>query len=332
MKIAITGANGFVGAALCRYFYKAGHEIIALGNSSPNQNLLKVASYVKVDISKVMPEIQADVCIHTAALPSDTDTYKSLIISNVEGTLNVIEAARNCSHLIHISSSSVYQFKDEPVSEDEANIGLKLSDYGETKLLAEDIMDLDIPGNQSRLILRPRAIYGVGDRMLLPRILRLIRGDYFLCPLKRNIRTSLTHIDNVAYAIDLFLAHKSSPPFQIFNVTDDKPYLLREQILELANTIAKHKLKVIPIPTSFLDIIFYLNSKTELIKDISKPVLNSLNRNTILDISRIKKELNYAPIKSFNDSYSEIANWIDSFGGSKNYLKQLSDAPWRVPL
>lgn len=333
MKIAIIGANGFVGAALCRYFFKKGHEIIALGNQDrPSPNLLKIASYTKIDISKVIPEIEADVCIHTAALPSDTDTYKSLIISNVEGTLNVVEAAKNCSHLIHISSSSVYQFNNRPVSEDEATINAKLSDYGETKLLAEDIMDLNIPPDQKRLILRPRVIYGIGDRILLPRILRLVRGKFFLCPLRKQIKTSLTHIDNVAYAIDLFIAKKNSAPLQIYNIADAEPYSLREILLQLASAVEKRKLILLPIPATVLDIFLILNSKTGIIKNISQPVLRSTNTNTVLDISRITKELNYIPIKSFYNSYTEIAKWIDSFGGRKNYLKQLPYAPWKVPF
>lgn len=333
MKIAITGANGFVGAELCRYFFKKGYEIIAFGNQDiPNPNLLKIASYTKIDISKVIPEIEADVCIHTAALPSDTDTYKSLIISNVEGTLNVVEAAKNCSHLIHISSSSVYQFNKRPVSEDEASINAKLSDYGETKLLAEDIMDLNFPPDQKRLILRPRAIYGIGDRFLIPKILRLVRGNFFLCSIRKQIQTSLTHIDNIAYAIDLFIAKKNSAPLQIYNIADAEPYSLREIVLQLASAIEKRKLTLLPVPAPILDMFLVLNSKAGIIKNKNQPVLRSLNTNTVLDISRITKELNYIPIKSFHNSYSEIAEWIDSLGGSKNYLQQLPYAPWEVPF
>ena len=52
MKIGITGANGFVGAALCRYFYKKGHEIIAIGSrENPSQHLLKIAKYIQADIT-----------------------------------------------------------------------------------------------------------------------------------------------------------------------------------------------------------------------------------------------------------------------------------------
>ena len=60
------------------------------------------------------------------------------------------------------------------------------------------------------------------------------------------------------------------------------------------------------------------------------PVLNSLTRNAVLDISKIKQELKYQPSKNFYNSYTEIAEWIDSFGGSDSYLKQLAEAPWIV--
>jgi nucleoside-diphosphate-sugar epimerase len=331
MKIAITGANGFVGAALCRYFYKKGHEILAIGGrENPNQNLLKIARYIHADITGVIDLIDADVCIHAAALSSDTDTYKTLILSNVEGTLNVVEAARNCRFFIHISSSSVYQFKNHPVSEDEASIQSELSDYGETKLLAEDIVDLDIPPNQKRLILRPRAIYGIGDRILLPRLLSMVKGRFLLCPFKKNTQSSLTHVDNIGYAIELYLAKKDQAQLQIFNITDEKPYFLRDLALECSTAVEKRKLVPLSVPASMLRIFLYLSSKMDLSNNISKPVIRSMANNSVLDISRIKRELKYSPPKNFQNSCAEIAGWVDSFGNSSSYLKKLSEAPWSI--
>jgi nucleoside-diphosphate-sugar epimerase len=331
MKIAITGANGFVGAALCRYFYKGGHEIIALGkNEKPSPNLLKIASYLQVDITQVLPEIKADVCIHTAALSSDTDTYKDLILSNVEGTLNVVEASRLCNFFIHISSSSVYQFKNEPATEDDASIQAHLSDYGETKLLAEDIVEMEIPDHQKRLILRPKAIYGIGDRTLLPRLLSLVKGKYLLCPFKKQTQSSLTHVDNIGYAIELFLKQRNQPSLQIFNITDEKPYYLKELALDCSARVEKREFVPLSLPRPLLDLFMFFNSKGTATHNMSKPVLNSLGKNGVLDISRIKHDLNYNPSKNFQNSCKEIVAWIDTFGSSKNYLKNLSNAPWSV--
>lgn len=331
MKIAITGANGFVGASLCRYFYQKGHEILAIGGQEhPSQNLLKVARYISADITNAIDLIDADVCIHAAALASDTDTYKNLILSNVEGTLNVVEAAKNCSLFVHISSSSVYQFNTQPVKEDEASIQSDLSDYGETKLLAEDIVELEIPVQQKRLILRPRAIYGVGDRVLLPRLLSLVKGKFLLCPFKRNTQGSLTHVDNVGYAIELFIEQKNQPKLQIFNITDETPYILRDLALECISAVEKRKLIPVSLPDSLMKIFILLNHRSGVSDIVSKTVLKSIGSNSILDISRIKQELKYRPSKNFHNSCVDIAGWVDSFGSSTAYLKRLSEAPWSV--
>ena len=331
MKIGITGANGFVGAALCRYFYKKGHEIIAIGSrENPSQHLLKIAKYIQADITGTIDKIDADVCIHTAAFSSDTDNYKSLILSNVEGTLNVVEAAKNCRLFVHISSSSVYQFKTHPVMENEASIQSDLSDYGETKLLAEDIVELEIPDHQKRLILRPRAIYGIGDRVLLPRLLSLVKGKFLLCPFKKNTQSSLTHVDNIGYAIELFIEQKDQPQLQIFNITDEKPYILRELALECTSAVEKRKLVPLSFPASLMKVILLLNSNSGVANTISEPILKSIRNNSVLDISRIKKELKYRPSKNFHNSCAEIVDWVDSFGSSADYLKRLSDAPWSI--
>lgn len=331
MRVAITGANGFVGAALCRYFHNSGYEVIALGkNDHPSPNLLKIAKYIQVDITKTMPEIDAEVCIHTAALSSDTDTYKDLILSNVEGTLNVVEAAKKCLFFIHISSSSVYQFKNDPVSEEQASIHNTLSDYGETRLLAEDIVELEIPENQKRLILRPKAIYGIGDRRLLPRLLSLVKGNYLLCPFKKTTQSSLTHVDNIGYAIELFLGQPNPAPLQVFNITDEKPYQLKELALECSSKVEKRNFKPLSLPKPLMDLYLFLNKKSLFANQMSKPLFNSLSKNAILDISKIKHDLKYKPSKNFHNSCDEITAWIDSFGSSKNYLKSLDNAPWSV--
>jgi len=331
MKIAITGANGFVGAALCRYFYKRGHQIQAIGKrEKPNQNLLQIATYIQADITGVIDVIDADVCIHAAALASDTDTYKNLILSNVEGTLNVVEAAKKCRFFVHISSSSVYHFKDHSVREEEATIQSDLSDYGETKLLAEDIVEIDIPAHQKRLILRPRAIYGLGDRILLPRLLSLIKGRFLLCPFKKNMQSSLTHVDNIGYAIELYLAQKDQAQLQVFNITDEKPYTLRDLSLKCSSAVENRKLIPLSLPSSLMKVLLFLNANPKQGSNTSKPVLRSIKNSSILDISRIKKELKYNPPRNFQNSFAEIAEWVHSFGSSTNYLKHLSDAPWSI--
>jgi 2-alkyl-3-oxoalkanoate reductase len=329
VRIAITGANGFVGASLCRYFHRAGHQVIALGRSEKSHpNLLKYASYLQSNILKPIPLLEADVCIHAASLKSDTASYQELFLSNVEGTLNVVEAARYCSHIIHISSSAVYEFGDSPAKEIDANIDSDLSDYGETKLLSEEIMQLDIPINQKRMVLRPRAIYGIGDRILLPRLFNLLKRKTIFCPVESTIKTSLTHVENIGYAIQLFLVDKESPNFQIFNVADEKVYSLQDEIIKLLTAVENRPLKVISIPRGAINILTRLNSKLNFIRQLNPVVIKSISKNALLDTFCIRKELSYNPVHNFQNSHMEIVQWINQMGGKTAYLKSLGIVPW----
>lgn len=160
----------------------------------------------------------------------------------------------------------------------------------------------------------------------------MIRGNFILCPVRKQIQSSLTHVDNLAYAIELYLAKTDSVSLQIFNISDDKPYFLRELMQQITSAIEKRQLTCLPFSRTILDIFLYINSKTHLFKNISQPVLDSFNINSILDITKIRKEQNYLPARNIQNSYKEIAEWVGTFGSSREYLKMLPEATWRGHL
>jgi len=298
----------------------------------PHPNLLKIEVYISWDNLKPLKEFDADVCIHIPEELPEPVSYKDLFLHEVEGTINVVDAAKNCRQLIFISSSSVYKFNGLPVKESEACIENQLSDHGETKLLAEEVIGYEIPIDQKRLILRPRAIYGVGDQMLLPRLFNLLKNKTIFCPVPRQVETSLTHIDNLAYAIDLFLMREDAPNLQVLNVADEEPYDLCNHIQLMLTAIEEQPLKIISIPFKALNVFERLNSKLNFIKRLNPILMGSVNKTSILDLHCIKKELQYKAPRNLNNSYAEIAEWIQSLGGKSAYLNQLNAAPWLVKL
>lgn len=333
MKIAVTGANEFVGASLCRYFHAAGHQIIAVDSfKTPHPALQKVADYIQADILKPLTPFDADICIHAAGYHNNPVDYEDLFLNHVEGTLNVVEAARHCSRIVHISSSSVYQFGKDPVKETDASISADLSDYGETKLLAEEVINFEIPLKQKRLILRPRAIYGVGDSTFLPRLFDLQNGPMIYCAVDKNVKTSLTHIENLAYAIDLFLHQEDAPPLQIYNVADEPVYSLCDSITDLLSAIEDQPLELVSLPDTVPNTIDMINSGLNFVKPINSAALKPIHHNSVLDLYCIRKHLQFKPRKNLQNSMSEIAGLIRSIGGKKLYIQQLSSLPWMPAL
>lgn len=329
MKIVVTGATGFVGATLVRQLTKAGHTVLATGRRrTPPPNLLEYAEYRPADITRPMPLFRADACIHAAALASDTATSDRLYAANIEGTRHVVRAARNCSHFVQISSSSVYRFGTKAAGEHEAIPDQLLSPYGLSKLLAEKVVLSERGSYGHTLVLRPRAIYGVGDRVLLPRLLKLLRKNTIVCPVERATRTSLTHVDNLAQATRLFLEQRPCPSLQIFNIADEPVYSLREVLIELLSALSDNVLTVRQVPAGWLKLLVNLYEYLPLKTSLTRFSLESLTQSALLDTSAIRGGLGFASRYTFSTTLPVLVDWIMRQGGVRAYLAQQEQAPW----
>ena len=161
MKIFVTGITGFVGGAVANHFSSLGCEITGIGRSKNlPPHISNKCNYLQSDICNPLPKIEADIVVHAAGLTSDTASFQELYKVNVEGTKNVLDAAKKVTHFIYISTSSVYNFHNLPMTELEAGVNYEeLSGYGKSKFLAEQHILNNYTDNK-KTILRPRAIYG----------------------------------------------------------------------------------------------------------------------------------------------------------------------------
>lgn len=148
MKILITGCHGFVG----KHMDKIPHVCYDLQSG---QDILD-----KYTLETVMANEHVDTVIHMAALAG---VHKSLlfpedyIATNIQGTINVIEACKrhNVKHLIFFSSSSVYGQGLPPLKEDDKLE--PISPYGITKLAGELLVK---SSGVPYTIIRPFSLYG----------------------------------------------------------------------------------------------------------------------------------------------------------------------------
>jgi len=311
MKIIITGATGSLGAYLTRWFSATGHEVIAVGRiEKPPAALKKYAAYLRADITVPFSLPQADVCIHTAALADDKAKDADLYKTNVWGTKNVANAAKKCNSFIQISSSSVYLNSNHLLTEEMAGEkpGEKLSDYGKSKLLAEDILKNTFRGN-SCFILRPRGIYGAGDKVLLPRLLKLVQNNKMISAGSMNVKLSMTHFSNFAMAVESCL-HSEKNGLHTYNVADDKIYVLHDVVQKLLTAIYACELPEKRIPLWILKGMAVLK-----MKGVTPLFLHTVSKSLALDISKIKQEMNYFPIMNFDAALKEMADWVKVVGG-----------------
>jgi nucleoside-diphosphate-sugar epimerase len=148
MKALVTGGGGFIGSNLVRALLEAGHDVRVLDNFSTGYR----ANLEGLDVEIVEGELRSyervhnavrgvDVVYHLGALGSVPRSVQDPLTSsavNVEGTLNVLLAARDegIRRVVFSSSTSVYgSTRELPTSEDSPPD--PISPYGVAKLAAE---------------------------------------------------------------------------------------------------------------------------------------------------------------------------------------------------
>jgi len=123
-KVLVTGGAGFIGSNLTEVLLKQGHLVRVLDNflTGKRENLIFDEAYSSLEIIEgdirdltvcQRATIDIEYVFHQAALPSVLRSVEDPLTSNsvnVEGTLNILLAARNAGvkRLIYASSSSVY--------------------------------------------------------------------------------------------------------------------------------------------------------------------------------------------------------------------------------
>jgi 2-alkyl-3-oxoalkanoate reductase len=172
-RILVTGASGFIGSAFLDRF-SARDDLVLHG---VGRRTLARANYTAVDLSRPFElPFRPDVVIHAAARSSPWGTPQDYRRHNIDATREVLDWCRRngLPRVVYVSSSSVFyrdadQFdltEDSPIGPDFIN------EYAATKYAGEALL-ADYAG--SSVIARPRAVFGPGDTVLFPRILRAAR-------------------------------------------------------------------------------------------------------------------------------------------------------------
>jgi len=223
VRLAVTGASGFCGAAVARLAAAAGGDVICLGRRPG-----PVGRHVPWDASREVPDLTgADAVVHLAAAVGDPGPGRAAEAAyravNVDGTARLLDAAAG-RPVVWVSSASVYRPGPYagPVREDHPTDGQR-SAYGRTKAAGEALALA-----AGAVVLRPRAVYGEGDPHLLPRLRRVVRGGRAWLP-GPDVPMSLTAVTNLAdaclSALGILSAGEGSRWLAgAYNIADAEPY------------------------------------------------------------------------------------------------------------
>lgn len=172
----VTGAAGFIGAALAKRLKGEGNKVVTIDNLSTGcrSNIPGGVVFIEGDCSdpsvyNQLPEIHFDAIFHIAGQSSGEISFDDPIYdirTNVEATLLLLKYAlkNGCKRFVYAGTMSVYGVKpDRPISEEETC--RPQSFYGVGKLASEHYMRIYQKYGIESTSLRLFNVYGPGQNL-----------------------------------------------------------------------------------------------------------------------------------------------------------------------
>lgn len=268
MKILVTGVAGAIGSHVAEHFAQGGHTVVGIDSLTPYYdraikeiNLADVRSRgVDVHIADLVldhlePLVRGvDVIFHFAAQPgiSASTSFEDFVRNNIIATHLLLEAARKVPGLksfVHISTSSIY---GAVADSDETAEPKPTSNYGVTKLAAEQLaLSYHRENGLPVTVLRLFSVYGPRERpeKLYHKLIKSILEDtdFTLHEGAEHHVRSYTNIKDVIQACDLVVKNLKAVNGEIFNIGTDKTATTGEGIKIIEQLIGK-KARLVTVP------------------------------------------------------------------------------------
>jgi nucleoside-diphosphate-sugar epimerase len=319
VKIFVTGASGFVGGAYVKAYARE-YQITAMSRSEKSDAAIKAlgATPMRSALGEVTPEQLKgnDALVHCAAHVEEWGPWADYWRVNVDGTKQLLGVAKaaGIKRFVHIGTEAAL-FHGQHMRNVDETYPLSLDSpfpYSRTKAFAEQAVRQanDAKSGFTTIVVRPRFVWGPGDQTILPAVKAMVeKGQFAWIDGGRN-QTSTTYIGNLVYAMNLALTKGQGG--EAYFVLDGPPVVFRDFMTRMMNAGG-----VTPgeraVPGWLVRTIAYVGETTWRAFNLKgKPPLtrftaNIMSRDCILNDSKARREMGYAPPTSIDDGLKALA-------------------------
>ncbi|MGM9428205.1 UDP-glucose 4-epimerase family protein [Hydrogenophaga sp. MI9] len=293
--IAVTGASGFVGSALCRHLQTLGHPVVPLLRTPrPEWPGARIVGELGPETDWTNALQGVDVVVHCAARahiplrpgPQDLEICRRI---NVEGTRSLAQAAvrSGVQRLVHVSSIKVLGESSPPGAPLRADSPPAPEDaYGVSKQEAElALQAVTAQTGLQTVIVRPPLVYGPGVKANFLRLMQAVhRGVPLPLGSVHNLR-SMVALDNLTDLLALCAVHPAAAG-QTFLVSDGQDLSTPDLIRGMAQALGRPA-RLLPFPPSWLRLAGRLTGRADQVERL----IGSLQ----VDIGHTRRVLQWAP-------------------------------------
>jgi len=341
MIAILTGGTGFIGKNLVSSLIARSYKVRCLVRSTSRvEGLSSLGVELRCgDLSdlRTLKEITkgGEVVYHLAAVVSDWGSKEEFYRVNVEGTENLLKASveNGVKRFVFLSASSVlwsynlWKINDLDNVDESYPYPVSYKDlYNETKAEAEKMVSeyFNKTGLET-VILRSSAVWGPGDTVILPRVVRAAKKGILTFVGKGDKWVSPCYVENLAEAL-ILAGERENIAGNIYFINDGIKLDYRYFISLLLKTVGVDWSPGVSVPYS---LAYGLASMIELgykIVRFKKPptltrfAVASLAGSRTYSIEKARSQLGYHPNVTLEEGLRHLEEWVNSIGGTEGLL------------
>ncbi|MDG1727496.1 MAG: NAD(P)-dependent oxidoreductase [Emcibacteraceae bacterium] len=337
-KVILTGGTGWLGRRLARALT---HGLKELGSVGEGGKALKCLVLPGEDASELLELgaevvygdiVDTDAClelmrdgenslvIHTAGLIHPRLFVKEFTTVNVNGTLNLLNAAatNKSTRMVVVSSNSPFGCNPFPgQSFTEVSPYNPYMGYGKSKQKMEEALleAMKYQEYPTLTIIRPPWFYGQGQPTRQTDFFRMLKNGKFPLMGKGLNQRSMVFVDSLALGV-LLAGYRAKAAGEIYWIADERPYTM----LEIADTIKSVlsedfdfnvKPKNLHVPAIISDVARLMDGSLQAIGIYHQKlhVLSEMNQTISCNISKAKRDLGYKPLCELREGMYRSIDW-----------------------
>jgi nucleoside-diphosphate-sugar epimerase len=316
-RIAVTGAGGFIGRAVCERLSSDGARVIGLDVASGARRPVEQAGGTfalcdTTDAAAVRAAL-ADVTgvVHTAAILGDRGGMAAQLRVNVRGTLHVLDAAETAGaeRVVHISSVATwgYDFPADLPSED-APARVCGAPYVDTKTASQELAL-----RRGAAVVRPGDVYGPGSVPWTLRPVEAIRAGTFVLPDRGAGLLTLVYIDDL---VDCVVRALVTPGAAGRAVTawDGTPVTAKDYFDRYARMLGRGEVRCAPEPllraaAGLLELRARVTGQPA---DVTREAIRYITRRAVYPNDRARDLLGWEPEVQLDEGMRRTEAWLRS--------------------
>ncbi len=307
--VAVTGAAGFIGSAVCRRLVAEGHDVI--GIDVDPRSAMRVtetgAQFRRADTSDrgaVRGAINgASLVVHTAALLPGSGEMADFVRVNVGGTENVCVAASDAgvTRVVHLSSVAAwgYDFKTD-ITEDEPLATHSSNPYIATKAASELVAR-----KHGATIVKPGDVYGPKSQPWAVIPFGLIKAGRAALPMRGRGLVTLVYVDDLVDCIHRALTLPEGEG-GVFTAWDGSPVTAKEFFDHYARMLGRKGVRTAPAGV--------LRPLMRVTPGVNADDLVFLMRRAVYPNARARDVLGWEPRVTLDEGMRRTEGWLREVG------------------